>query len=94
MQGHLLHGYPPNARRPRFSRTVKPTLSKMLTTIQNRQPLPNERGSPGCHLHFEHHVLCYLFQVAHDLRLTSGASVFQGSDQPRQCCSLAIYFWR
>ena len=42
MQGHLLRAYPPNVRRPRFNRTVKPTLSKTLTTIQNRQPLPNE----------------------------------------------------
>jgi len=90
MQGHLLHAYPPNARRPRFNRTVKPTLSKTLTTIQNRQPLPNERCSSGCHLRFEHHVLCYLFQVAYDLRLTSGACVFQGFHQPRQRCLLGI----
>jgi hypothetical protein len=33
--------YPPKAKRPRLSRMVKPTLSKMLSTIQNRQPLPN-----------------------------------------------------
>ena len=40
MQGHLLRAYPPNAKRPRFNRMVSPTLSKMLTTIQNRQPYP------------------------------------------------------
>ena len=94
MQEHLLHAYPPNARRPRFNRTVKPTLNTMLTIFQNRQPLPNERCSSGCHLRFEHHFVCYLFQIAYDLRLTPGACVFQGSDQPRQCCCLAIHFWR
>ena len=33
--------YPPSAKRPRLRMIVKPTLSKMLSTIQNRQPLPN-----------------------------------------------------
>jgi len=54
---------------------VSPTLGKMLTIIQNRQPLPNEGRFSGPHLDFEHHVVCYLFQVAYDLRLTSGTCV-------------------
>src|SRR5215217_9446334 len=40
--GSLDHRYPPNAKRPRFKRMVSPTLSKTLTIIQKRQPLPNE----------------------------------------------------
>jgi hypothetical protein len=48
--------YPPNAKRPRLSKMVKPTLSKMLSTIQNRQPLPICRGLSWGHLHHEHHV--------------------------------------
>jgi hypothetical protein len=94
MQGRLLHAYPPNAKGPRSKRMVSPTLSKTLTTIQNRQRLTDEGCSSGCHFRFEHHFVCYLFQVAYDLRLTSGACVFQSSDQPHQSCSLAIYFWR
>src|SRR3954453_1626945 len=39
--GSLDYRYPPNAKRPRFNTMVRPTLSKMLTTIQNRQPLCN-----------------------------------------------------
>jgi len=33
--------YPPNAKRLRLRTMVKVTLSTMLSTIQNRQPLPN-----------------------------------------------------
>jgi hypothetical protein len=42
---------------------VKPTLSKMLSTIQNRQPLPNGWGLSCGHLHHEHHVFHDRFQV-------------------------------
>jgi hypothetical protein len=33
--------YPPKAKRPRLRSIVKPTLKMMLSTIQNRHPLPN-----------------------------------------------------
>ena len=53
----ITSAYPPNAKRPRLRTMVKPTLSKMLSTSQNRQPLPIGRGLPrGSHLHHEHHV--------------------------------------
>ncbi len=42
---------------------VKPTLSKMLSTIQNRHPLPNSKRLPCGHLHHEHHVFHDRFQV-------------------------------
>jgi hypothetical protein len=60
----LSSAYPPNAKRPRLRRMVKPTLSKMLSTIHNRQPLPIGRGLPrGGHLHHEHHVFHERFYV-------------------------------
>ena len=53
LQTSSLAGYPPSANRPRLRRMVKPTLSKMLSTIQNRQPLPNGWGLSCGHLHHE-----------------------------------------
>ena len=73
---------------------VKPTLSTMLTITQKTQPLPNEGGSPGGHLYFEHDVVNNLFQVPHELRLTPGTCVSQRSHQPLQGCRLAIGFRR
>ena len=90
MQEHLLHAYPPNARVQQDGQAH--AERDALTTIQNRQPLPNERGSSGCHLRFEHHFVCYLFQVAHGLRLTRRACVFQSINQPRQSRSVGIRF--
>jgi hypothetical protein len=73
---------------------IRLALSKMLTTIQNRQPLPSEGRSSGCHLHLEHHVVCDLFQVAYDPRLPPGTCVLQRIHQPLQGRSHAIHFWR
>ena len=43
---------------------VKVTLSKMLSTIQNKQPLPNSKRLPRSgHLHHEHRILYDRFQV-------------------------------
>jgi hypothetical protein len=42
---------------------VKPTLSTMLSTIQNRHPLPNRKCLSRGQLHLEHHVFHDRFQV-------------------------------
>ena len=60
--------YPPSAKRPRLRTMIKPTLSKMLSTIQNRHPLPNALCFLKCclsfgHLLHEHRVLHDRFQV-------------------------------
>jgi hypothetical protein len=56
--------YPPNTKRPRLRRMVKPTLSTMLTASQNRHPLPNGKRLPFDHLQHEYHVLHDRFQVS------------------------------
>jgi hypothetical protein len=49
------------------------TLGKVLTIIQNRQPLPNEGCSSGNHLHLEHNVFHNRFKVVYEFRVASGA---------------------
>jgi hypothetical protein len=61
-----------------------PTLSKMLSTIQNRQPLPNGGGLSCGHLHHEHHVFHDRFQIGQGLHLSVRVSVFQSFLQPRK----------
>jgi hypothetical protein len=56
---------------------VKPTLSTMLTTIQKRQPLPNDGRCPHCHFLFEHHILHDSFQVGQSETLAVRVGVFQ-----------------
>ncbi len=71
--------YPPSAKRPRLRTMVKPTLKTMLSTIQNRQPLP--KGNPlsrSAHLHLEHHVLLDRFQIGQGLHLSVRVSEFYG----------------
>ncbi len=68
--------YPPNANRPRFKTMVKPTLSTMLTTIQKRQPLPNDRRCSCCHFLFEHDIFHYGFQVGQSRVLAVRVGVF------------------
>jgi hypothetical protein len=46
--------------------------------------------SASSSLHLEHHVVCDLFQVTYELRLTSGTCVFQGFYQPGQSRRFAI----
>ena len=68
--------YPPSANKPRFKRMVKPTLSTMLTTIQKRQPLPNNGRCPRRYLLFEHRIIQHGLQVAHYPRPSVRACVF------------------
>jgi hypothetical protein len=68
--------YPPNANKPRFRTMVKPTLSAMLTTIQKRQPLPNDRRCPRRYLLFEYHILHDSFQVGQSETLPLRVGVF------------------
>src|ERR671910_2191921 len=47
--------------------------------------------SASSSLNLEHHIVSDLFQVGHELHLTSGTCMFQGAYQPRQSCCLGIH---
>ena len=57
---------------------VKPTLSKMLSTTQNRHPLPNAKRLPFDRLQHEHRVLHDRLQVGQGLHLPVRVGVSYG----------------